>query len=129
MPHDYYAEDVARLARENDYFRRVLYTSARSQLVLMSLEPWGEIGEEIHEGVDQILVVVAGRGEAVLDGTHLPVGTGMVVVVPAGTRHNVVASGGAQLKLYTVYTPPAHAPGTVHKTKAEADVAEHEHHR
>ena len=129
MPNDFYAGDVPALARENDAFRRVLFTTERSQLVLMSLEPGGEIGEEVHGGVDQVLVFVEGRGEAIVEATRQSVGPGIVVVVPAGARHNFVASAGAPLKLYTVYTPPEHAPGTVHETKAEADAAEHEHHR
>lgn len=129
MPNDFYAGDVPKLAHENDYFRRVLFTTRRSQLVLMSIEPGGEIGEEVHDGVDQVLVFVEGHGEAIVAATRQSVGPGTVVVVPAGTRHNFVASGGAALKLYTVYTPPEHAPGTVHRTKAEADAAEHEHHR
>jgi mannose-6-phosphate isomerase-like protein (cupin superfamily) len=129
MPKDFYAGDVPALARENDAFRRVLYTTERSQLVLMSLEPGGEIGEEVHGGVDQVLVFVEGHGEAIVEATRQSVGPGIVVVVPAGARHNFVASAGAPLKLYTVYTPPEHAPGTVHETKAEADAAEHEHHR
>ena len=124
----FYSDDVPRLARENDNFRRVLFTTDRSQLVLMSVAVGGDIGEEVHEDVDQVLVFVEGNGEAILDATHVPVEAGSVVVVPAGTRHNFVANGGTGLKLYTVYTPPEHAPGTVHKTKAEADAAELEHH-
>ena len=129
MPNDFYAGDVPSLARENGAFRRVLFTTERSQLVLMSLEPGGEIGEEVHEGVDQVLVFVEGQGEAIVEATRQSVGPGIVVVVPAGARHNFVASSGGPLKLYTVYTPPEHAPGTVHETKAEADAAEHDHHR
>lgn len=124
----FYSDQVPKLARENDDFRRVLFTTGRSQLVLMSVEPGGEIGDETHDGVDQVLVFVEGTGEAILEETHLPVEPGSVVVVPAGTRHNFVANGDSTLKLYTVYTPPEHAPGTVHKTKAEADAAELEHH-
>lgn len=124
----YFAGDVPKLAHENEYFRQVLFTTDRSQLVLMSVEPDGEIGEEVHEDVDQVLVIVDGTGEAILDAEHVAIEPGSVVVVPAGTRHNFVASSGASLKLYTVYTPPEHAPGTVHKTKAEADAAELEHH-
>ena len=124
----FYSDQVPKLARENGDFRRVLFTTGRSQLVLMSVEPGGEIGDETHDDVDQVLVFVEGMGEAILDETHLPIEPGSVVVVPAGTRHNFVANGDSTLKLYTVYTPPEHAPGTVHKTKAEADAAELEHH-
>ena len=123
-----YTEDVARMARENEDFRRVLFTTERSQLVLMALRPGEEIGEEVHEGVDQALAFVEGEGEAVIEGERRPVGAGSVVVVPAGTRHNFVASAGSPLKLYTVYSPPEHPDGTVHHTKAEADEYEREHH-
>ena len=122
-----YAEDVTRMARENEDFRRVLFTTGRSQLVLMSLRPGEEIGEEVHEGIDQVLAFVEGEGEAVIEGERRPVRAGGVVVVPGGVRHNFVA-GGSPLKLYTVYTPPEHPDGTVHRTKEEADEYEREHH-
>ncbi|MDT7542688.1 MAG: hypothetical protein QOE33_2592 [Acidobacteriota bacterium] len=125
---DAYAEDVAGLARRNEDFRRVLFTTDRSQLVLMSIKPGEEIGEEVHEGIDQVLMFVDGEGEAVLSGKSLAVRAGSVVVVPAGTRHNFVTRGNASLKLYTVYTPPEHPDGTVHRTKEEADASEREHH-
>ncbi|HZI19868.1 MAG TPA: cupin domain-containing protein [Pyrinomonadaceae bacterium] len=123
-----YAEDVYRLARENEDFRRVLYTTERSQLVLMAVPPGEEIGEETHEGIDQVLAFVEGEGEAVIEGENRPVRAGSVVVVPGGTRHNFLAGGGAALKLFTLYTPPEHPDGTVHRTKAEADEYEREHH-
>jgi mannose-6-phosphate isomerase-like protein (cupin superfamily) len=123
-----YTEDVLRLARENENFRQVLFTTERSQLVLMSLKPGEEIGEEVHEDTDQVLAFAEGEGEAVLEGKRSPVGTGSVVVVPGGTRHNFVNTGNAPLKLYTVYTPPEHPDGTVHRTKKEADEYEAEHH-
>ena len=128
MAETFYVDDVPKLARENDDFRRVLFTTGLSQLVLMSIDPGGEIGEEVHSDVDQVLVFVEGSGMAVLDESHQTVEPGSVVVVPAGTRHNFIANGSASLKHYTVYTPPEHPAGTVHKTKAEADAAEHDHH-
>lgn len=128
MAETFYADDVPSKARENTDFRRVLFTTERSQLVLMSVEAGGEIGEEVHDGIDQVLVFVAGQGEAVLADTRQAVIPGSVVVVPAGTKHNFIATGTEPLKLYTVYSPPEHAPGTVHATKAEADAAEHDHH-
>ncbi|HLM57412.1 MAG TPA: cupin domain-containing protein [Pyrinomonadaceae bacterium] len=128
MGKNFYAEDVARLAAENEDFRRVLYTTDRSQLVLMAVQPGDEIGEETHEGIDQVLAFVAGEGEAVVEGESKPVRAGSVVVIPSGTRHNFIAGGGTALKLYTVYTPPEHPDGTVHHTKAEADEYEREHH-
>ena len=123
----FYAEGVAELARRNEDFRRVLFTTERSQLVLMAIRAGEEIGEETHDGVDQVLAFVDGEGEAVLGGSSRPVRAGSVVVVPAGTRHNFITRGDAPLKLYTVYTPPEHPDGTVHRTKAEADEYEREH--
>ncbi|MEO8349423.1 MAG: cupin domain-containing protein [Acidobacteriota bacterium] len=114
---------------ENAYFRRVLFTDARIQLVVMALRPGEEIGLETHDDVDQFIRVEAGKGKAVLDGVEHALEDGSAVVVPAGIRHNIVnASPSAALKLYTIYTPPQHADGTVHKTKAEADAAEKEDH-
>jgi mannose-6-phosphate isomerase-like protein (cupin superfamily) len=124
----FYSEEVVRLARENEDFRRVLYTAERSQLVLMSLRPGEEIGEEVHEGIDQVLAFVAGEGEAVVEGARSPVREGSVVVIPSGTRHNFINNGSAPLRLYTVYSPPEHPDGTVHRTKDEADEYEREHH-
>lgn len=123
-----YSEDVYRLARENTDFRRVLYTTTRSQLVLMTVQAGDEIGEETHEGIDQVLAFVEGEGEAVIEGERRGVRPGSVVVVPGGTRHNFIAGGSSPLKLVTVYTPPEHPDGTVHRTKAEADEYEREHH-
>jgi mannose-6-phosphate isomerase-like protein (cupin superfamily) len=119
------SRDIVGLATENSSFRRVLETGEHSQVVLMSIPPGDEIGEETHAHVDQVLVFVAGTGEAVLEGERTAVGPGDLAFVPAGTRHNFVNAGGEDLKLYTIYAPPEHAPGTVHETKAEADAAEH----
>jgi mannose-6-phosphate isomerase-like protein (cupin superfamily) len=121
-----YNVDIAALTLGNGDFRREIRTDAHSQLVLMSIEPGDEIGEETHH-VDQILVFLAGSGEALVGGDRSPVGPNSLVVVPAGTRHNFVNTGGEPLKLFTVYAPPEEAPGTLHRTKAEADAAEHEH--
>ena len=123
-----YADDVTKLAEENENFRQVLFTTEQSQLVLMSIPAGQEIGEETHEGIDQILVFVAGEGRAVIEGQELTVRAGSVVVVPSGTHHNFIATGDEALKLYTVYTPPEHPDGTVHRTKEEADKYEREHH-
>ena len=117
-------EDILALATENVYFRRVLSTGPHAQVVVMSIPPAGEIGEEVHTGVDQILVFVTGEGAVVLDGERSHVSPGRLVHVPAGTLHNVVNTGSTDLKLYTVYAPPEHAAGTVHRTKAEADAEE-----
>lgn len=115
--------DIHRAAETNTDFRRVLYTTPLSQLVLMNVQPGEDIGLETHD-LDQVLVFVSGRGESVLEGARHEISPGTVVVVPAGTEHNFVNTGAEPLKLYTVYAPPEHAHGTVHRTKAEADAAE-----
>ena len=117
-------EDIFARTRSNTYFRQEILTNEHSQLVLMSVNPGDEIGEESHD-VDQILVFVEGSGEAVLNGQRSSVAANSLVVVPAGTIHNFINTGQVPLKLFTVYSPPEEAPGTVHKTKAEADAAEH----
>ena len=117
-------EDIVKKALANKYFRQVLSTGPHSQVVVMSIPPGGDIGEETHHDVDQILVFVQGDGYTVLNGKKSAVGVGRLVHVPAGTRHNFVNSGKVDLRLYTVYAPPQHKPGTVHKTKADADAAE-----
>jgi mannose-6-phosphate isomerase-like protein (cupin superfamily) len=116
--------DIVAAAKANSYFRQVLSTGPKAQVVVMSIPPGGEIGEEVHEHVDQVLVFVGGAGIAIMDGEESPVGPDRLVHVPAGTRHNVLNRGSVNLRLYTVYAPPQHAPGTIHKTKAEADADE-----
>ena len=116
-------EDIARHAIENTDFRREIITNKHTQVVLMSIEPGDDIGEETHEG-DQILYFVDGEGEAILAGQKSRVGPGYLVSVPAGTLHNFVNTGAVPLKLYTVYAPPEEEPGTLHRTKAEAVAAE-----
>jgi mannose-6-phosphate isomerase-like protein (cupin superfamily) len=110
-------------ARVNQNFRETLATGEFSQIVLMTLQPGEEIGEEVHEG-DQILLFVEGEGEAILEGETSPVRANDLVFVPAGTRHNFVNTGAGPLRIVTVYAPPEHPDGTVHRTKAEADAAE-----
>ena len=117
-------QDIVARARANGWFREVLSTGPHCQVVVMSIPVGGDIGEEVHESVDQVLVCVEGEGYAVLEGETSPVRQGHLVHVPAGTRHNLVNAGAADLKLYTVYAPPQHAVGTVHRTKAEADASE-----
>ena len=107
--------------------REVVATGPHSQVVVMSIPPAGEIGLETHTELDQVLVVVEGGGAVTLDGDVREIGPGTLIQVPAGTLHNVVNTGGTALRLYTVYAPPAHAPGTIHKTKAEADLDEADH--
>ena len=129
MQNTFFIDEATELARENSNFRKVVFTTDRSQLVLMSLMPREEIGSEVHVHIDQIFVVVAGLGEAVIGTTRRVVEPGTVLVVPAGTRHNILNAGNVPLQLFTIYTPPQHEPGTVHRTKAEADAAELAHHR
>jgi mannose-6-phosphate isomerase-like protein (cupin superfamily) len=116
-------EDIVKRAKANSYFREVLATGPHSQVVVMSIPPGGDIGEEVHDDVDQTLVFVGGEGQAILDGEKSAVAVDRLVHVPAGTRHNFVNTGKSDLRLYTIYAPPEHKPGTIHKTKAEADAA------
>lgn len=121
-----YVDNIEKVTVENDKFRRVLYTAKNSQLVVMSIPPGGEIGEEVH-GLDQFIRVEAGNGEAILDGQSHMVADGSAIVVPAGASHNVVNKGDVPLKLYTVYSPPEHRDGVVHETKEEAEADESDH--
>ncbi len=116
--------EIAKTAEKSADFRRVLWTGEHTQLVIMTIPPDGEIGEEIHDENDQILSFVSGLGKAVVDGKTQPVGPGDIVVVPAGVQHNFLNDGPNPLVLYTVYGPPDHADGAVHRTKEEADAAE-----
>ena len=121
-----FIDNIESLTEENDHFRRVLYTGSQMQLVLMALKPGEEIGEETHPDRDQFFRVEAGTGEISIDGVRTNVSADMAMIVPAGALHNVTNTGREPLKLYTLYAPPEHIEGTVHKTKAEADAA-HEH--
>jgi mannose-6-phosphate isomerase-like protein (cupin superfamily) len=122
-----YVDNIEKSTLENTNFRKVLYTAKNSQLVFMSLMPGEEIGEEVHT-LDQFLRIEKGLGKAILDGIEHEISDGSAVVVPAGTRHNIInTSPDAELKLYTIYSPPEHRDGTVHATKADAiaDTADH----
>ena len=116
-------KDILELVRENPNFLEEIVTNEFSQVVLMSIEPGSDIGEKVH-GVDQVLAIVEGTGEVALNRQHSPVQADSLVVVPAGTRHNVINTGHLPLKLYTLFAPPAEAPGTRYDTKAEAIAAE-----
>ena len=116
--------NIARAARENEAFRREVMTGEHEQVVVMTIPPGGEIGEEVHPDTDQVLAFVDGRGEAILDGQSSEVTGNDLVFVRAGTRHNFINRGDKPLRLITIYAPPEHAAGTVHQTKAEADHAE-----
>jgi mannose-6-phosphate isomerase-like protein (cupin superfamily) len=120
-----FVKDIEGLAIENNEFRRVLYTAQNCQLVVMALKPKEEIGMEIHQ-LDQFFRVEEGAGEAVLDGVRTAIRAGYAVVVPAGTNHNIINTGTAPMKLYTLYAPPNHRDATVHHTRDEAE-ADDEH--
>ena len=115
---------IATEAEKSPDFRRVLFTGEHTQLVIMTIPPGGEIGEEVHEDVDQILTFVSGTGKAIVSGSEKNVAQGDLVVVPAGHKHNFLNTGPNPLILYTVYGPPEHAEGAVHKTKEQADAME-----
>lgn len=117
---------IEELTLKNDYFRQVLFTGKFCQLVVMCLQPGEEIGNEVHANVDQFFRIEKGEAKFVLNSSeeHMAHGTD-AVVIPAGTYHNVINTSKSQpLKLYTVYSPPNHPDGTIHKTKAEAEAAE-----
>lgn len=121
-----YVHNIEQEALANENFRTVLYTDTRLQLVVMSLLPGEDIGSEVHQ-LDQFIRVEAGEGKAILDGEESVIADGSVVIVPQGTMHNIVNTSTTKpLKLYTLYAPPNHRDGVVHKTKAEAE-ADEEH--
>lgn len=121
-----FIDDIEARTESNPDFRRVVYTGPHLQLVLMSLNPGEDIGEEVHHDVDQFFRVESGTGEVHIDGRATKVVSDVAILVPAGARHNLVNTGTRPLKVYTLYAPPEHADGTVHHTKAEA-MAAHEH--
>lgn len=118
-----FVTNIEKESLENEHFRRVLYTAKNSQLVLMSIKPGEEIGEEVH-GLDQFLRVEAGEGKAILNGVEHVIADGSAIVVPAGISHNVINTGEVPMKLYTLYSPPEHRDGIVHATKEEAEGGE-----
>jgi mannose-6-phosphate isomerase-like protein (cupin superfamily) len=117
-----YLGNIEKLSLANKYFRQVLYTGQHSQLVVMSLQPMEDIGEEIHEIVDQFIRIEDGKGKLIMNGEEHPIKSGDAFIVPAQTKHNVLnTSSDKQLKLYTIYSPPHHKDKTLHKTKKEAE--------
>ena len=125
--------DVERATLDNETFRTVLFTGAHTQLTVMSLAPGEDIGREAHEHGDQFLRIELGSGRIELGATEdsvdetYEVGDAWAAVIPAGIWHNVVNTGDGELKLYSLYSPPEHPDGTVHRTKAEAEEAERAH--
>jgi mannose-6-phosphate isomerase-like protein (cupin superfamily) len=118
-------KDVIELATKNKNFQKEVYLDENCQIVLMSIEPGEDIGEETHDA-DQTTFFVAGEGQAVIDGHKTKVGPNHLLVIPKGACHNIINKGEEPLKLYSVYSPPAEDPGVNHKTKADAEAAEEE---
>lgn len=115
-----YTTNIEKASLENDNFRKVLYTDKNSQLVIMSLLPNEDIGEEVHD-VDQFLRIEKGNGKVVLNGIEHEISDGSVVIVPVGVKHNIINSSNGYMKLYSLYMPPHHRDGVVHSTKQEAE--------
>jgi len=120
IPISYHA-NIINNTKLNSYYRHVLFTGLNSQLVVMSIPPGGEVGEEIHKYTEQTLFFLSGTGEGALNDKKFPIVPGDVVVVVPGTKHNFWNTGNDDLKIYTVYAPPNHIDGRIHKTKADAD--------
>ncbi len=124
-----YVGNIEATTEQNSFFRQVIYTGKHAQLVVMSLKPGEEIGMEVHETVDQFFRIEMGEGKVIMNGEENVFSAGFGIIVPAGTQHNVInTSQTEELKLYTIYSPPNHPDGTIHKTKEEAVKAEGEHH-
>jgi mannose-6-phosphate isomerase-like protein (cupin superfamily) len=122
-----FTDNIETKTLNNDYFRQVIYTAAHMQLVIMSLKPSEEIGLEVHKDSDQFFRFEGGSGKVVINGEETNVKDGDIAIVPAGTEHNIINTSETEnLKLYTIYAPAQHPDGTIHKTKAEAIVAENE---
>jgi mannose-6-phosphate isomerase-like protein (cupin superfamily) len=120
-----YVANIKKAAKENEYFRDVIFTATKSQLVLMSLQPGEAIGMEVHDG-DQVIYVVDGEGFVVLDDSKQDIEKGSIVFVPTGVRHNVFNNHDEPMKLFTIYAPPQHAPGTVQPKKDQVHVEDPE---
>jgi mannose-6-phosphate isomerase-like protein (cupin superfamily) len=116
-----FVQNIEALAEDNRDFRRVLYTSQHSQLVLMTLPPGEHSGAEVHPDVDQFFRVEEGMGEVLIGEKRMPIGPGAAIVIPAGTRHDILNTGSAPLNLYTLYSPPHHRDGVVHRTREDAE--------
>lgn len=118
-----FVDDIEALTVNNDLYRKVLYTGKNLQLVLMTLQPGEEIGEEVHEEHDQFFRIEEGEGKVIIDGQSHAIADDDAVIVPAGARHNVVNSGDQPLRLYTIYGPPEHRDGLIHATKEDEQEA------
>jgi len=120
IPQSYHG-NVVQMTQANTNFRKVVFTGLNSQLVLMSIPPGGEVGEETHKYTEQTLFFLSGTGEGELNGAQFPIVPGDVVVVVPGTDHNFWNTGKIPLQIYTTYAPPNHLPGLIEATKADAD--------
>ena len=123
-----FVDNIEEKTEQNSFFRQVLYTGKYTQLVVMSLLPGEEIGIEVHPAVDQFFRIEEGQAKVIIDGQEHEVYEGFAIIVPAGSQHNVINTGSNPLNLYTLYSPPNHPDGTIHRTRAEAIAAEEEEH-
>lgn len=123
-----YIDNIEEKTLDNTYFRHVLFTGKNMQLVVMALKPGEDIGEEVHEHVDQFFRIEQGEAKVIIDGQEDVLKEDMVAIVPAGSRHNVINTSSVDLKLYTIYAPPNHPDGTINKDKAEAEEYEKAQH-
>lgn len=112
--------NIEEKSLQNNYFREVLFTTDKSQLVVMALKPGEDIGMEVHSEHDQFIRIESGTGKAIMNGEEHEIADGSAIVVPAGAQHNIINTSEVAMKLYTIYTPPEHKQGTIHKTKEEA---------
>lgn len=118
-------KNIKEKAKQNTYFREVLETGEKTQIVIMSIPAGGEIGMEVHEDSDQVIYLVDGRGEVILDDEKEVFEKGDIVLVREGTKHNFINTGNEDLKIITTYSPPHHPQGTIHKNKADAQKADY----
>lgn len=115
-----YVANIEEETLDNENFRKVLFTAPHSQLVVMTLQPGEDIGMEVHDDNDQFIKIEQGQGMVVLDGQEHEIKDNFAIVIPAGTRHNVLNTGDEEMKLYTLYSPAEHPGGTIHPTKEDA---------
>jgi len=115
-----YVINIEEKTLKNDYFREVLFTTDKSQLVVMALKPNEEIGMEVHPEHDQFIRIESGKGKTIMNGEEHEIMDGSAIIIPAGVQHNIINTSPEIMKLYTIYTPPEHKPGTIHMTKDEA---------
>lgn len=122
-----YVANIEEETLKNDFFRKEVFTGEHLQITVMSINPGEDIGIETHPTTDQFLRVEQGSGKAIIGGQEYEVSDAFGITIPAGMEHNVINTGTVAMKMYSIYTPPNHPVGTIHKTKADADAAEHAH--